>query len=607
MNAAATEVLNTGVPSLNAGLVLAEEEGIPVFPCRPDKRPYTPHGLKDASANIDQIGEWIDQYPDALLAVPTGRASKLLAVDIDPDGESWYSDHAEQLACGRVHKTRRGHHLLYRMPNSDIRNSAGKIAPGVDVRAEGGYIIWWPAHGLETVGDLEDLTEPPRWLLDVLSPKATNTPPKVDISMSESRQGPGNRNSTLTKLAGSMRRAGFSTAAIIDALHKENFQRFEPPLPGAEVNAICEQAEKWERGAVTIPTPCAPIDWETLTGPPPARTWWIQDWLGPWPTFTAGAGGAGKTRLWQMIGTALATGRRYLEEPVEPLKVLMWLCEDSKEEAWRQQAAINAHFGLTMADLKGRLYVVPRQGHDNTLLDLSYGKPAFTPLLEELKEQANDYKADVVVLDNLAQLFGGNENDRHQATYFVNGIAGIVSDRPFCPVMLGHIARSQGSEFSGSAAWENAVRMRWYVGPTLPDQKMGADEEPADPDIVYLARRKANYANKDWRRLRFRNGLLLPDQPEGRRFDQGYRDDAAERVVTTAFPRLIAMGIVPSDKPQAADYLPKQIVAKGFAQNHSKAELASAMNRLMGSGRLRREENAGKDSSRHAKPGLVLR
>jgi hypothetical protein len=62
------------------------------------------------------------------------------------------------------------------------------------------------------------------------------------------KQGPGSRNSTLTKLAGSMRRAGFSAAAIGDALHKENLERYEPPLPGAEVNAICEQAGKWQQG-----------------------------------------------------------------------------------------------------------------------------------------------------------------------------------------------------------------------------------------------------------------------------------------------------------------------------------------------------------------------
>jgi hypothetical protein len=380
----------------------------------------------------------------------------------------------------------------------------------------------------------------------------------------------------------------------------------------ASLQARADQAERNRaKGNGAVPkadsgeTTCEPIDWDALTGAPPERTWWIRDWLGPWPTLTAGTGGAGKTRLWQAAGTALATGKPYLGAAIKPLKVLMWLCEDNRDEVWRLQAAINTHFGLTMADLKDKLYVVPRQGRDNTLLEQPFGKPTFTPLLEELREQVNDHKIDVLVLDNLAQLFGGNENDRHQATYFVNGIAGLVRNRPFCPVMLGHVARAQGSEYSGSAAWENAVRMRWYLGPTLPDQKVEADDAP-DPEIVYLARRKANYSNKDWRRLRFRNGLWLPDEgAPGVRFDQGFRNDVAEAVVLTGFKRLLAAGINPTDKANAGDYLPKQMVQKGFAQNHTSKELALAMNRLMGDGRFRRAV-VGKDDSRHPKQGLVL-
>jgi RecA-family ATPase len=298
----------------------------------------------------------------------------------------------------------------------------------------------------------------------------------------------------------------------------------------------------------------------------------------------------------------LVTGKNYLGTTVNGLRSLTWSCEENRDEIWRNQAAINAHFGLTMADLMG-LHIVPRRGEENTLLCHVYGVPTLTPLYETLREQVNDLKADVLVLDNIAQVYGGALNDPHQVTMFVNALVGLVTDRPFAPVLLGHVAKSPGSEFSGSAAWENAVRMRWYLGPTLPDQKQG--DEPADnPDVVYLARRKANFTGKDWLRLKFQAGVLVPDMPQGGRFDQAYRDDAADRVVLSAMTKLSAMGITATDGKTSPDYLPKQVLAKKLGENHTREELTSAMNRLMANGQLKRAV-IGQYANRANRYGLV--
>src|SRR5262249_34811209 len=62
----------------------------------------------------------------------------------------------------RAHETRRGLHLLFRHAPG-LRCSTGRIAEGIDVRADGGFIIWWPREGLP----FEDhpLCEWPDWLL----------------------------------------------------------------------------------------------------------------------------------------------------------------------------------------------------------------------------------------------------------------------------------------------------------------------------------------------------------------------------------------------------------------------------------------------------------
>jgi RecA-family ATPase len=257
-----------------------------------------------------------------------------------------------------------------------------------------------------------------------------------------------------------------------------------------------------------------------------------------------------------------------------------------------------------MRDLADALYVEPRIGCSSTLLDLVYGRPTLTPVFERLREQVNDLGVAVVILDNIGQTFGGNENNRHDVTLFINALAGLVTDRPFAPVVLGHPARSTGSEFAGSAAWENACRMRWYLGSTLPDEKRDADDVPPDDAVRFLCRRKANYAAKDWIRLRYQNGVLIPDATEGRRFDQTYRDQLVDEIVLEGHDKLVAMGLHPSDGKTSTDYLPRQLIDKGLHDAHSKKELTAAMHRLMAAGQLKREV-VGRYSNRSPRYGLA--
>jgi len=63
----------------------------------------------------------------------------------------------------------------------------------------------------------------------------------------------GERNTTLTSLAGSMRRRGASAAEILAALQVANAERCAPPLPNAEVERIAQSVGKY-KPAVT-PTP----------------------------------------------------------------------------------------------------------------------------------------------------------------------------------------------------------------------------------------------------------------------------------------------------------------------------------------------------------------
>jgi hypothetical protein len=130
------------------GLTLAAT-GIPVFPCLNTKAPACPNGFKAASNDRQAIGELWRQYPGPLIGTPTGVMFDVLDIDAKHiEAREWWAADRSRLPETRTHRTRSGGlHLLFK-PDPQRRCSAGKIALGIDVRARGGYIVWWPAIGL---------------------------------------------------------------------------------------------------------------------------------------------------------------------------------------------------------------------------------------------------------------------------------------------------------------------------------------------------------------------------------------------------------------------------------------------------------------------------
>lgn len=164
-------------PTIERALALSAETGWPVFPCRAvTKSPATPHGFEDAQRDPALIRRLWRRHPGDLIGVPTGPITGITVLDVDkPLGMIWFASHTHRLPDTRIHLTRRGgYHLIYQTPEPPLRNSAGKIARGIDVRGEGGYVIWWPAHGGEVVNE-SDIAPWPGWLTAALKRKDTLT------------------------------------------------------------------------------------------------------------------------------------------------------------------------------------------------------------------------------------------------------------------------------------------------------------------------------------------------------------------------------------------------------------------------------------------------
>ena len=339
----------------------------------------------------------------------------------------------------------------------------------------------------------------------------------------------------------------------------------------------------------------------------PSRHWFLPQWLSSGPTLFAAGGGLGKSLLMQQGATAMAVRRPFISDIEHACRSLIWACEDDDDELWRRQEDISRHFGIELDEPADNLVIQSRRGVDNLLMvPARSGELHRTNVFDELRQQVNDLAIDVAWLDNVAHLFGGDEVSRGQVTAFLNAMAGLVTGRPFGVVLLAHTARQAGSEFAGSAAWENAVRMRWYLGTKLPDQRVD-DAEEEGADVRFLCKRKANYSARDYVRFTMHDGVLVPDQVASQSGALSSRLDEkrAEEILLAGFKSLRAMGIVPSHAKNSPDYLPREVAAKGLGAGYSASELAKALNRLMGRGAFV-VGIAGQYANRNPKQGLVL-
>jgi hypothetical protein len=228
------------VSTLEAALSYAEQ-GWPVFPCR-GKLPRLSNGFKGATRDAGLIQGWWSQWPDASIGIPTGKASGLVVLDVDPrngGNESLLDllerNKAELPRTKSVKTGGGGAHFYFAMNGTPI--ATAQLAPGLDRKGEGGYVIAPNSRGYEWTRT-EPLAELPPWLAN--GTKRNNHATTVGEAIGE-----GERNATLTSLAGTMRRRNMGELEILAALRVANETRCTPPLVSEEVERIASSVARY--------------------------------------------------------------------------------------------------------------------------------------------------------------------------------------------------------------------------------------------------------------------------------------------------------------------------------------------------------------------------
>jgi putative DNA primase/helicase len=231
---------------------------------RPGKHPMTPHGVKDATTDRDQIRAWWTESPDANIGIATGSEAGILVLDIDPRNKGKETLARLKKELGPLPDTVTaltgggGRHLIFKHPAFSVRkDTSGKVfGPGVDVLSDGCIMIAPPsvhASGKQyrwvkgkSYRNLKPAPFPQPWQ-DRLrgDAPAQAKADSVPAAQADGLITEGRRNNYLTSLAGTLQRSGASLEALSAALAAENRAKCSPPLDIAEVQSIVASVTRY--------------------------------------------------------------------------------------------------------------------------------------------------------------------------------------------------------------------------------------------------------------------------------------------------------------------------------------------------------------------------
>jgi RecA-family ATPase len=315
--------------------------------------------------------------------------------------------------------------------------------------------------------------------------------------------------------------------------------------------------------------------------PIPSRRWLATDRIiANDAIILSGDGGGGKTTIALQLAVSVAGDLGdWLGTTCQHGTVLFFSAEEPEEEMRRRlQSAARAR-GLEEHKLEQLHFHFAEP--DNCLLGIGRpnGPVIRTPLFEALRAAADAVRPALIVVDNIAATFGGNQNDRVHARTFVGLFRQMARETDCAVLLLDHPSLSgitNGTGRGGSMDWQNATRGRMYLE-TVTEDDAGAER--------VLTVKKTNYGKEGERiLLRWQEGCFIPlgtaPPPQ---------QAAAERKVDELFLRLLeernaqARYVTPS---KAVGYAPKELSAMPGAAGVKAPAFAKAMERLLSSGQI---------------------
>jgi archaellum biogenesis ATPase FlaH len=202
-----------------------------------------------------------------------------------------------------------------------------------------------------------------------------------------------------------------------------------------------------------------------------------------------GDGAIGKSLLILQLALACTTATQWLSVDVLQGPVVYLSAEDDRQEITNRLNEICDADGIDL-DLAEGLTILDMVGQDTVLAVEDRNKRLQpTAVYHRLCVTLDLYRPALLIIDNLADVFSGNENNRTHAKQFITLLRGLCLKYDCIIILLGHPSlsgRDKGTGESGSTGWNNSVRVRPYFH--KPDSA-----DAGDDDRIFEVM-KANYA-----------------------------------------------------------------------------------------------------------------
>lgn len=394
----------------------------------PGKHPLNSNGVHGATKDEATIRGWWQQWPWANIGIATGKASSLAVVDVDPRNGGMDSLERLHLPVTLTSQTGSGgFHYYFHTNGAYIAKR--KLLPGIDLQAEGAYVVAPPS--LHLMGGYQWLTtmEPVSFPQELLAAKAGPSVPGSTVIQPDdktwvadllARQCPqGERNETLTRLSGYLRNL-LPEKVTLGILLQWNRDRCVPPMDDYEVGQNVHHKYIRYEG----PEPKEMQLWTARTllaaeFPPPV--WVLEDYLPEGLAVLGGRPKRGKSWMALQIAIAVASGRSVLGKQPAPGFAIYVGLEDGVKR------------------LQKRLRLMRSPATDN-LIVLNDMAPLDKGGLAQITTMVETYHPALVVIDTLSRLLGKSRDQDSNAdmTDLLHPLQQLALNNNCCILLIDH-------------------------------------------------------------------------------------------------------------------------------------------------------------------------